>query len=74
VSAAQEGTGKAQYVGTEVDGRWWKRYRAAGFFARGNGSFRFADGEQLSSGFGFADRPSADAFVAELQARRSGTG
>ena len=31
------------------------------------------DGEQLSSGFGFADRPSAEAFMAEVQARRSGS-
>ncbi len=45
MSAAQEGTGKAQYVETEIDGKWWKRYRAAGFFARGNGSYWFADGE-----------------------------
>lgn len=122
MSAGREGTGKAQYVGTEIDGKWWKRYRAAGFFARGNGSYRFADdelrfdraltkeltriplakvtgvsfgtwhagmwlagkpivkveweadGERLTSGFGFADRPSAESFVAELQARRSGTG
>lgn len=122
MSAAPEGTGKGLYVGTEIDGRWWKRYRAPGFFARGNGSYWFAegelrfdraltkeltriplakvtevtvgtwhagkwlagkpivkvgweaDGEQLSSGFGFADRQSADAFVAELRLRRSGTG
>jgi hypothetical protein len=30
---------KGNYFGTEVDGRWWKRYRAPGFFARGNGEF-----------------------------------
>ena len=28
---------KGNYLGTEVDGRWWRRYRAPTFFARGNG-------------------------------------
>jgi hypothetical protein len=32
------------YVGTEVDGRWWRRYRARGFFARGNGKYWWDDG------------------------------
>ena len=30
---------KGNYLGTEIDGSWWKRYRAAGFFARGSGEF-----------------------------------
>jgi hypothetical protein len=30
---------KGNYFGTEIDGKWWKRYRAPGFFARGNGEF-----------------------------------
>jgi hypothetical protein len=30
---------KGSYFGTEIDGKWWKRYRAATFFARGNGEF-----------------------------------
>ena len=30
---------KGNYVGTEVGGSWWKRYRGTGFFARGNGEF-----------------------------------
>ena len=30
---------KGNYFGTEIDGKWWKRYRAKGFFARGNGEF-----------------------------------
>jgi hypothetical protein len=25
------------YYGTEIDGKWWRRYRAPGFLARGNG-------------------------------------
>src|SRR5687768_8394364 len=29
-----------QYLGTEIDGRWWKAYRRDGFFLRGNGRFR----------------------------------
>jgi hypothetical protein len=28
---------KGNYFGTEVGGRWWRRYRGRGFFARGNG-------------------------------------
>lgn len=27
------------YLGTEMDGKWWKRYRRDGFFARGNGLY-----------------------------------
>jgi hypothetical protein len=30
---------KGNYLGTEIDGVWCKRYRAAGFFARGSGEF-----------------------------------
>jgi hypothetical protein len=29
------------YLGTEIDERWWKRYRQAGFFARGSGEYWF---------------------------------
>ena len=109
-----EGSRPSHYFGTEVGGRWSKRFRAPGFFARGNGTYRFEegelryhlaltkdltvipleqvtdvttgtrhagkwlagkpivkvmrerDGQQLSSGFGFADRVSADAFIADL--------
>lgn len=25
------------YLGTELNGKWWKRYRQDGFFVRGNG-------------------------------------
>ncbi len=27
------------YMGTEIDGKWWKRYRKEGFFARGSGRY-----------------------------------
>jgi hypothetical protein len=27
------------YLGTEVDDRWWRRYKRDGFFARGNGNY-----------------------------------
>ena len=27
------------YLGTEIEGKWWKRYRKDGFFARGNGEW-----------------------------------
>ncbi len=30
---------QGHYFGTEIDGKWWRRYRAPGFFARGNGEF-----------------------------------
>ena len=33
------------YFGTEVGGKWWKRYRAPGFSARGNGAWWFEEGE-----------------------------
>ena len=27
------------YAGTEIDGKWWRRYRHDGFLVRGNGEF-----------------------------------
>jgi len=30
---------KGHYFGTEIDEKWWRRYRAPGFFARGSGEF-----------------------------------
>ena len=30
---------RGNYFGTERAGKWWRRYRAPGFFARGNGDF-----------------------------------
>mgnify|MGYP001567496802 CR=1 FL=1 len=30
---------KGNYLGTEIDEKWWKRYRSPGFFARGSGEF-----------------------------------
>ena len=35
---------RGHYLGTEVGGKWWRRYRGRGFFARGNGSY-WADSE-----------------------------
>lgn len=34
---------KGYYFGTTVDGKWWKRYRKEGFFARGNGEYRLEE-------------------------------
>lgn len=34
------------YLGTEIEGKWWKRYREEGFFARGNGEW-WVDGDVL---------------------------
>jgi hypothetical protein len=42
--AAPQWARRGHYVGTEVDGRWWRRYRRRGFFARGNGTY-WADSE-----------------------------
>lgn len=30
---------RGSYLGTEIDEKWWKRYREDGFFARGNGEW-----------------------------------
>jgi hypothetical protein len=34
---------KGSYFGTVMDGKWWRRYRGGGFFARGNGEFWMND-------------------------------
>ena len=34
---------KGGYLGTEIDGKWWRRYRGSGFSARGNGQFWMDD-------------------------------
>ncbi|MEW6440622.1 MAG: hypothetical protein AB1640_06740 [bacterium] len=31
------------YLGTEIGGKWWKRFRRDGFFARGNGEYWLDD-------------------------------
>ncbi len=30
---------KGSYLGTEIDKKWWKRYRKKPFFARGSGTY-----------------------------------
>jgi len=30
---------KGLYLGTEVEGKWWRRYREGNFFMRGNGEY-----------------------------------
>ena len=34
---------KGHYLGTEIDEKWWKRYRKDKFFARGDGEYWFDD-------------------------------
>jgi hypothetical protein len=34
---------RGHYFGTEIDAKWWKRYRRDGLFARGSGRFWFGD-------------------------------
>lgn len=36
--------GEGHYLGTEIDGKWYRRFMAPGFFARGKGRWRIADG------------------------------
>lgn len=40
-NAAQKKRGS--YLGTEVDEKWYKRYRQDGFFARGSGEYWFEE-------------------------------
>ena len=37
----QSVSGVGHYLGTTVDGKWWRRYRGRNFFARGNGEYEF---------------------------------
>jgi hypothetical protein len=30
---------RGHYLGTEIEGKWWRRYMRDGFFARGNGEY-----------------------------------
>lgn len=30
---------RGHYLGTEIDGKWWRRYRKDGFLARGLGEY-----------------------------------
>jgi len=36
--------GKGRYLGTEMDGKWYRRYRAEGFFVRGSGEWWLTPG------------------------------
>lgn len=42
---APENLRKGHYLGTVVDGKWWKRYRQDGWFARGSGEWWLEGGE-----------------------------
>ena len=33
------GVWRGSYFGTEIDGKWWRRYKGPGFFTRGTGEF-----------------------------------
>ena len=35
---------QGHYFGTEVDGKWWRRYREPGYFARGKGEYNMDEG------------------------------
>jgi len=35
---------RAQYLGTEIDHKWWQRYSKGGFFTRGIGEYWIKDG------------------------------
>lgn len=36
-------SGQGGYLGTEMDGKWYRRYMAEGFFARGSGRWWFEE-------------------------------
>lgn len=38
------GKKRGHYLGTEVDGKWWKRYRQDNMFLRGNGEYWYDEG------------------------------
>jgi hypothetical protein len=35
---------RGQYLGTEIDHKWWQRYSEEGFFTRGTGEYWIKDG------------------------------
>jgi hypothetical protein len=35
---------RGYYAGTEIEGKWWRRYMRDGFWARGNGEYWYDDG------------------------------
>jgi hypothetical protein len=35
---------RGAYLGTEIDGKWWRRYRKEGFFCRGSGEWWIEEG------------------------------
>lgn len=35
---------RGQYLGTEIDHKWWRRYSKGGFFTRGIGEYWIKDG------------------------------
>lgn len=37
------------YLGTEIDEKWWRRYRKNKFLARGNGEYLYGKGFTLFS-------------------------
>lgn len=38
---------KGHYLGTEISGKWWRRYSREGFLARGMGEYWFEDSALL---------------------------
>ena len=40
-TGSEGGKKTGHYLGTEINGKWWRRYRQEGFFARGNGEWRY---------------------------------
>jgi hypothetical protein len=35
---------RGHYLGTEIEGKWWRRYMRDGFWARGNGEYWYDEG------------------------------
>ena len=52
---------RGHYMGTEIEERWWRRFRRDGFFARGSGDF-WMDSSALHFHRKLTKRPIAIAF------------
>ena len=66
---------KGHYLGTEIDEKWWKRYRKNKFFARGNGKYGLDDKAPFFHRY-ITKRPGVIAFakIIELKTGRTHAG
>ena len=68
-------SGPGHYMGTEIDAKWWRRYRGKGCFARGKGHWRLEDGVFVFKRLLLSDPvriPMADVFEVRMGTWHSG--